>query len=277
MPGAKKTKVVDPQSNAKKKPELAPFHTDDASKAFAHFLPLAEALSADEVIIRSADVEVALANIPRAVEAIASHTDRIQLRLPYVAVHELLELPALGLALLHADGRVGHTESTREIDAAFSRVGPLREWTLSYLEIAADLGLVQKERVRAIRSGKGKIDVARDCVDIAGLFKESETKLAGKHPFTTEQLDELAKTGTWLVQTLKPGNAKKTKAPRSAEAALRDRFWKLVEDRYDTLRTIGVTLFGIKHVDDYVPPLFSRVSISKTVEAASGESGAAPG
>jgi len=262
-----------PASNAKKKPEPTPFVTDDASKAFTHFLPLAEALPTDDVIIRGADVDIALVNIQRGVDAISSHVDTIRKQLPAIAVHELLELPALGLALVHADGRVGNAASTREIDAAFSRVGPLRELTLSFLEIAADLGLVQKDRVRAIRSGKGKIDVARDCIDIAGVFQEAETKLAGKHPFTTAQLDDLAKTGTWLVQTLKPGNTKKTKPARSAEADIRDRFWKLVEDRHDTLRTVGVTLFGIKRVDEYVPPLFSRVSNAKAPEASSAESG----
>lgn len=104
MPAAKKNVASpDPDSNAKKKPEATPFVTDDAGKAFTHFLPLAEALPTDDVMVHGADVNVALVNIQRGVEAISSHTDTIRKQLPAVAVHELLELPALGLALLHAE------------------------------------------------------------------------------------------------------------------------------------------------------------------------------
>jgi hypothetical protein len=124
MPAAKKkapSASADSDSNAKKKPEPIPFVTDDAGKAFTHFLPLAEALPNDDVIVRGADVNVALVNIRHGVDAIKSHTDTIRKQLPAIAVYELLELPALGLALMHADGRVGNSASTREIDAAFSR------------------------------------------------------------------------------------------------------------------------------------------------------------
>ncbi|MDI1434664.1 hypothetical protein [Polyangium sorediatum] len=240
-----------------------PFTTDDAAAAYTHFLSLAEALPAEDVLMRSGDVSIALTNVRRGVDAIRPHVAQIPKLLPKVAVHELLELPALALALLHADGRITKATSTREIDAALSRVGPLRDLTLTYLEIVAELGLIAKDRVRAIRTGKGKLDNARDCIDIAGLFREVAPTLAGKHPFSDEQLDELAKTGTWLVQTLKPASTTRAKRTRPAAAMVRDRFWKLVEDRHDQLRTVGVALFGIRNVDEHVPPLLSRVSTPK--------------
>src|SRR5262249_10628988 len=109
-----------------------------------------------------------------------------------------------------------------------------------------------------IRAGKGKLDNARDCVDIAGVFDEYASALAGKHPFTKEQLAELATTGTWLVRSISPKGAVKEPAQRDPAAAIRDRFWRALEDGHDDLRTVGVALFGIKNVDAYVPPLFSR-------------------
>ncbi len=246
----------------------APFSTDNAAAAFRHFLPVAQALPAEDVPVRGGDVTVARANVERGVEAIRPHLERVPQILPLVSVNDLLELPALALALVHADGRVPAAASAREIDAALGKVGPLREMTLSYLEVAAQLGIVPAQRVRAIRSGKGKLDVARDCVDIAGLFEEAQADLAGKHPFTEAQIAELATTGTWLVQHITPRGTAKGPATRDAAALIRDRFWKLLEDRHDDLRTVGVALFGIKGVDEQVPPLLSRSSAPRTQAAA---------
>jgi hypothetical protein len=107
--------------------------------------------------------------------------------------------------------------------------------------------------------------MARDCSDIVGVFQEFESVLDKKHPFSNETLDELAKTGAWLTQKLSPKAANpKPKSTRTAESILRDRFWTLVEERHDRLRTIGVMLFGIKNVDEHVPPLLSRVPNRKT-------------
>ncbi len=261
---------------SKKAAAKIPYTTDNAASAYAHFLPVAEALPAGDLPMRSGDVSVAFTNIRRGVDAILPHVAKLPKLLPTIAVHELLELPALALALLHADGRITKATSTREIDAALSRVGPLRDLTLTYLEIVAELGLVAKDRVRAIRTGKGKLDNARDCTDIAGLFREVAPTLAGKHPFTEEQLDELAKTGTWLVQTLKPTSTTRAKPTRPAAALVRDRFWKLVEDRHDQLRTVGVALFGIRNVDEHVPPLLSRTSTPRSTPAAEADGGASP-
>ncbi|MDI3291556.1 hypothetical protein [Polyangium sp. 15x6] len=271
LPAARATKRTPLGKSAaavknKKAASATPFTTDDAAAAYAYFLLLAEALPPEDVTMRGGDVSIALTNVRRGVDAIRPHVAQIPKLLPKVAVHELLELPALALALLHADGRITKATSTREIDAALTRIGPLRDLTLTYLEIVAELGLVAKDRVRAIRTGKGKLDNARDCIDIAGLFREVAPTLAGKHPFSDEQLDELAKTGTWLVQTLKPASSTRAKRARPAAAMIRDRFWKLVEDRHDQLRTVGVALFGIRNVDAHVPPLLSRTSTPKAAD-----------
>jgi hypothetical protein len=237
-----------------------PFTTSDMAEAYRHFLPLAQRLPAEDVPARGGDVMLARSNIERGVDAIRPHTDRIPKLLPAIDFNALIELPAVALALIHADGRVPEEFSAGEIDAAFSRVSGLRELTLKYLEVAAGLGLLPEGRVRAIRTGKGKLDNARDCVAIAGVFHEFESALEGKHPFGEEQLKELSTTGTWLVQAITPTGGAKAPAARSEHAVIRDRFWKLLDDRHNDLRTVGVALFGIKHVDEHVPPLLSRVA-----------------
>jgi hypothetical protein len=251
------------KKNKKKSPSRSstpvPFTTLDMAEAYRHFLPLAERLPAEEIPVRRGDVTLARSNIDRGVEAIRPHVERISRILPEIQVHTLLELPALALVLIHADGRVPHEASAGEIETAFSRVSGLRELTLKYLEVAAPLGFVPEGRVRAIRAGRGKLDNARDCVAIAGVFHEFAEALSGKHPFSDEQLKELATTGTWLVQAITPTGGARAPAVRAEAAVLRDRFWRLVDERHDALRTVGVALFGIRNVEDHVPPLLSRV------------------
>jgi hypothetical protein len=263
MPAKKQAKkpAKTAAKKAAKKPAMeAPFTTNDAAAAYRHFLSAAEALPANNAPVRSGDTAIARRNIERGVKAITPHLETISTRLPTISVKALLELPALALALIHADGRVPAAASTRAIDTALARVSPLRELTLTYLEIAAALKLVPEGRVRAIRKGKGKLDNARDCVDIAGTFHDFEGALTGKHPFTQDHLKELATTGTWLVERITPGGTIKSPSARDPAALLRDRFWKLLEEGHNDLRTAGVALFGIKNVDDYVPPLLSRYS-----------------
>jgi len=242
-----------------KNPSLrAYFTTDDMGEAFRHFLPMVEKYPEDEVPIRNADVQIARHNIDRGVGAVRPRIGEVSELLPKVSIQALLELPALGLGLMFADGRVSKA-TAGEIDAALGRVSELRELSLSYLEIAGALDLIPLKRAQAIRAGKGKLDNARDCVDIVGVFEEFKGALTNKHPFTGEQLSELSTTGTWLVRNIAPKGAVKEPIGRDPAAALRDRFWKAVEERYDELRLVGVALFGIKNVDAYVPPLFSRI------------------
>jgi hypothetical protein len=254
-------------------PLPAHFTTEDMGEAFRHFLPKVEKISADEVPVRSADVQIARHNIERGVNAVLPRIAELPDLLPKISVKAILELPALALGLVYADGRVSKA-TAGEIDAALAKVSSLRELTLSYLEIAGALGLIPLGRAQTIRAGKGKLDNARDCVDIAGVFEEYAAVLAGKHPFTKEQLTELATTGTWLVKNISPKGAVKDPAQRDPAAAIRDRFWKALEDGHDDLRTVGVTLFGIKNVDASVPPLFSRSAAAATGKAAAADGGA---
>lgn len=237
------------------------FRTTDSALAFEHFLPLtADVVLTDGVVFRQ-NVAVAHHNVGRAMSAMNVRLPEIARSLVSVDVVALAELPALALAVVHATDRVpAIAPSIREIDAALSAIRSLRAATLTYLEVAAGLGLVPAGRVRAIREGTGKLDAARDAVAIVALFRESEATLGGKHPFTAAQFKILAEKGAWLVQTITPSSGvPATTSARSPEALDRDRLVKLLERRYDQLRTAGVVCFGIRGVDAKVPPLWSAM------------------
>ena len=240
------------------------FCTTDSALAFAHFRREAEAVEVPADYSFRQDVAVARYNVSRAMAVMSDRLPDVARALPSADVVALAELPTLALAVVHAQDRVpAYAPSTREIDGALSVVRPLRALTLSYLEVAAALDLVPVGRVRAIREGSGKLDEARDCVAIVALFDEHRAALAKKHPFTPAQIKTLAEKGAWLVQTITPGNASPITAPRrSPESMERDRVVRLLEERYDQLRTAAVVCFGLRDIDAKVPPLWSSTRAS---------------
>ncbi len=235
------------------------FRTNSPARAFAHFRREAEAVEVPADYCFRQDVAVGRHNVDRAMAVMIDRLPDVARALPSADVVALAELPALALAVVHAQDRVpAYAPSTREVDAALAVVRPLRALALSYLEIVAALGLVPVGRVRAIREGSGKLDEARDCVAIVAVFDEHREALAQKHPFTAEQLKTLADKGAWLVQNITPSNASPITAPRrSPESMERDRLVRLLEERYEQLRTAAVVCFGLRDIDARVPPLWS--------------------
>ena len=244
------------------------FRTTDSARAFEHFRPLADAVVLPDGAVFRQDVAVAHHNVLRALSVMTPRLPDLARLTPAIDVVALAELPALALAVVHAADRVpAPAPSTREIDSALRAVRPLRSATLRYLEVAAGLGLVPAGRVRAIREGNGKLDQARDAVAIVGLFRECEAALAGRHPFDAAHFETLAGRGAWLVQTLRPAKGAPPRvAARGAEALVRDRLVRVLEGRYDALRTAGVVCFGIRDVDARVPPLWSATRGSSAPE-----------
>jgi hypothetical protein len=240
-----------------------PFKTSDANEALRHFLPLVQAeVPADRAEVCRVGVEIVRTNVERGVEAIVPHLDRIRKKLPLCPIHQVLELPALALGFIAAAGRVIPPASEREIEVRMEKFRPMRELTLKQLEIHGELKLVPRQRVAAIRSGKGPLDSARDGVDIAGIFHEFEGMLAQKHPFSPEYLAEMAAHANWLLVQLKPKGAQGKPSERSPEALVRDQFWTVITRRYDDLREAGVAAFGLRQLDDHVPPLGARIQMA---------------
>ena len=235
------------------------FRTTDPVLAFEHFRRVAADVAVPDGYQLRKDAALARHNVARAMVAMTDRLPVLARTLPTVDVVGLAELPALALAVLHATDRVpAVAPSAREIDAALAVIRPLRASALAYLEVAARLGIVPARRVMAIRAGSGKLDQARDAVALVALFREYADALAGRHPFTDVQFKTLADHGAWLVQSITPARAvARTPSPRRAELRERDRLVKLLEQRYDQLRTAGVVCFGLRDVDAHVPPLWS--------------------
>jgi hypothetical protein len=232
--------------------------TIDPAAAYKHFLPLVQALPEATLRLCNIDVEIARHNIDRAITALEPHLAAVRKKLPAAPIPEILELPALGLALVFADDLILPQANRRAIKDRLALLRPLRDRALRQLEILAELDFVPEARVRAIRMGNGSIDSARDAIAIPALYEEYAAKLVNKHPITVESLAELREHGQWLLPQLKPKGAVDAPSERDPASVIRDRFWTLIGDRYDLAREAGVAAFGLKHLDEQMPPLGSR-------------------
>ncbi|WP_437922751.1 hypothetical protein WMF37_27380 [Sorangium sp. So ce291] len=256
-----KTKTTSRSKNTK--PSVSArqiFTTSDANEAYRHFLPLVQAeVPADRAEICRLSIDIVRANVDRGVRAILPRLDLVREKLPLCPIDDVLELPSLALGLVVAAGRIVTAASEREIEARLEKFRPMRDLTLRQLEIFAELKLVPRQRVAAIRRGSGPVDSARDGVDIAGMFHEFAEPLDGKHPFSPDYLSVMAEHASWLIVQLRPRGAQQRPSERSPEAVVRDQFWTVIHQRHDHLREAGVAVFGLRQLDAHVPPIGARI------------------
>lgn len=256
--------------------ERAPFTSTSAKACFEHFEPLARAVPQDDLEPCRLDVEIVRANVNRGIEAIRPELAVVRQKLPEHSIPDMLETHELSLALLFAAGKVIKSGGAGGIDERLATLRPMREAGVRQLEVFSILGLLPKEVPAAIRRGKGSLDAARDAQAIVGVFHDHKAAFEGKHPFTAEQLHKLGEDGDWLVAALKPTKAKTAPVERDPAAILRDQFFALLSQRHDALREAGVVVFGLKNLDDHIPPLGARTATPRTASATTKRGAATP-
>ena len=273
MPTAKKTKPrAKASQTAKSAPKKAPPRGRGAAPraektaaapvdpkgAYAFFVDRARALGAASVPVSRVEAAIARTNVDRGFKLLTPRMGELKDVAPLVDAQRVANVPALARGVEYADKLVPSDVGDGEIDAKIAVVAPLRRATLAYLEVAAFCGLVDEGRVRAIREGTGRLDLARDAVAIAGLFEEKAKDLAGKHPFTDAQLATLGTEGAWLASVLKPSGAVRDPKKRSDAALMKDRFAKLLDDDWALAGQAAVALLGVDVYQADFPALYAR-------------------
>src|SRR5436853_373347 len=74
--------------------------------------------------------------------------------------------------------------------------------------------------VEKIRAGRGMIDLATDCVELAALFRANADGLRGKTAVTADQISEAADLGTQLLSLLRPKGARQAAPSRESKEAV---------------------------------------------------------
>jgi hypothetical protein len=226
---------------------------------FAHFLPLAQQVPAEGLEAFRLDVELVRKNLERGVAAVHAELSALRKKLPGCNVAELLELSALGLALVHAGSRVSRPATTPEVEKRLAQMRPMREAALRQLEVFALIDLIPAHVPAAIRKGTGALDAAQDALAIPAVFQDNEELIGHRHPFTSAMLKKLGEDGDWLMERLAPLEEAREQAERSPEAVVQNQLWSLITQRHERLRQAGAVLFGLRGLDAQVPPLGPKV------------------
>jgi hypothetical protein len=250
--------MTTPSTPDASQPSTPAFATEDQAAAFAHFAPQVASIPEAGLEPWHADVGVVRTNVGRGVAAIVPHEAKVKAETK-VDFSKILELPTLALALTFAVGRANSITTKKELHERQARLRRWRELGLKQAEVLAELELLSIADVQRIRGAHGGLAEASGSVELAGML--AAPSLAGKHPFSSPQLKQLAEDGNWLTTALVPTVAVHEKQPHSQEVLVRDQLWTELHRRYELLFTAGDAVWGRRAVGAHIPPLLQRAHV----------------
>jgi hypothetical protein len=244
--------------------------------------PELEALPEDEVGRITTNVPSAVTIVLGAAHNVAAMRDELVRKLPEHDLAPLDNLRDYALALLFAHlMTLPSTEIETRLQALLAEAGTRRAQMLGVAEAYVPLGLVDGERVAAIRRGSGHLDTAQDLIALAQLFHAHQSELEGKTPFSAADLEHTHALGLELFDLLgrrKVGNDG-SGGPGAYEQA-RLRAFRLMVRAYDSARAaVGYLRWREGDAETFVPSLFGgrrrRASESERPEGEPGSDGVA--
>lgn len=228
--------------------------------AFERYLPLAKALADSALVPYRLDPILALHNVQVAIAALTPHRDLLRRALPLLDVSALFDVPALAQAVVFAATQVaGKGRSLGETQKLLTEASQLRALLLGTAEMLALSGIFKAAAVDKIRAGRGAIDLASDCVELAALYGKSPDSMKVQRLVQRAQLTRASELGTELLTRLRPGAARTGEPVRAGAPATtdRDRLASLLAQRYKDVRRAGYYLW-LDACDDHVPSLQAR-------------------
>jgi hypothetical protein len=262
----------DPSSPAQapaKVPAADPLQEIGSQAAYDLYFPKAQELPADKLSEYRADPQLAYQNIKRGTKSVLAELTRIKHELPLADIEAVRTLPQVAQGLLFAALQVNRdVGSPGTIEALLDRAHPIRRKLLKAADALAESGEIPEADVAPIRPGRGKVDMANDCVALAAVFRKHAKVIAGKTAITVADIAEADEVGSRLQTLLRTKGTPPDNRPAPALAAavdVRNRFWTLVDRRHEDMWKIGAWLWG-RAVDEHVPPLQSRTFERSAVE-----------
>jgi hypothetical protein len=227
--------------------------------SYQHYLKLAQALPKDQLVPFRLDPQLALFNVRAGVASLLPSFAQLKTALPLLNFELLKDLPALCQALIVASTQVmGPQRSDGEVSALLAEARTLRSLLLSVAAALVLGGHLPGQAVDKIRAGSGFIDLARDCVELAALYRKHPDCLQQQKLVDATQLDRAAEIGAELLDRLKPSGSRSTPARSDGDAVeARDRLASLLVACHRDLRRAGYWLWA-DQVDAHVPYLQAR-------------------
>jgi hypothetical protein len=230
--------------------------------AYDAFLADAKAIEPGFIEECCADIELTYRSVVRAVENVLGSGAVVVGRLPSVNVVELSMLPRLAQGLAFAALLVEREVEAASFGKMFERAQQLRRKLRKAADALAEARLLPDADVDEVWL-RAKQDVLDDCQSLVALFRRNEARIAGRSPVVASELVEAEQlAGKLRVMLGQQGVESGGAAPSSLVKAveIRDRFWTLLQQRYDVLWRCGAWLYG-RSVDERVPPLPVRPAL----------------
>ena len=222
-------------------------------------LPAAQALPGGSVLTTRIDADLAISSIETGMHVVIEHVNDIPAHFLKVDMTVLQALPQIALAFKYASLRAEQEVPAESHKAAkLAEARDLRRKLLTAAKALVESGLVPAAEVAAIVAGSGVRDRAEDCVALSALFRNHAAAIAGKHPITTDVIDQAAAVGSWLLANLRPTHAPNAPAAGPTAAVdIRNRFATLLIHGHNTLQAIA-HYFHPFDWEERVPALGSR-------------------
>lgn len=211
--------------------------------------------------------DLVLSNIKSAERYVAARRDEIIDHFPRVDIAHFDGIGRLAMGLKYASMVADGVEpSESEVSLVIAEAREHRAMLLPAVKSLAAAGLVPQSTYERIARGRGVRDTAEDCIALAQVFRDAGSTLDGKHPITTAQIERSALVGSWLLQRLKPGEARREKVPRPEAVEIRNQMATLLVERYAKLQAIAHYFEGDSW-QEAVPPLMTRAALRRETEA----------
>lgn len=240
-------------------------------------------LSAEMAALAEGDVKPVEVDIPQAVHAalvalprLLSLRDAVAAQLPKhpIAMLDHLEQYALAAYFAHFAFTLGQggSDTWKELKEEAKAV---RKDLLLSAEPLAHKGLLDLEKLNAIREGRGDEDAARDLVDLAALYKESWPKIKNKTVVEQEDIDKASALGERLLALIAVRSSGVDKASVDELSDRRVRAFALFKRAYDqAARAAHYLRWSDGDAESYAPNVFKAPRARKP--KAAGEESALP-
>jgi hypothetical protein len=181
---------------------IQPVSRHEAAEAYARVRPDLDALPPEAVGRITARIAVVISIALGSLVHIEALWHLIA-TLPLLDVAPLRKLRDYVYALYYADlMAMPSTEGAADVPSMLAEAMPMRDRMLSVAEAMAKYGLVDPERVAAIRSGLGHLDTANDLGALAELFGGLAPEHQGRSPVPASEIDRAAGLSLQLLAAL---------------------------------------------------------------------------
>ncbi|MFY0522966.1 hypothetical protein ACN28I_07155 [Archangium gephyra] len=223
--------------------------------AYDTFLAEAKAIEPGFVEECCADIALVYHSVMRGVENVLGSGTVVVGRLPNINVVELSMLPRLAQGLAFAALQVDRELEAASFGKLFERTQDLRRKLRKAADALAEARLLPDADIDEIWL-RAQHDALEDCLALVALFRRNEARIAGHSPVVAADLAEAEQlAGKLRVMLGQQGVESDSGAPSLVRVIeIRDRFWTLLNQRYDVLWRCGAWLYG-RAVDERVPLL----------------------